>query len=138
MVKHVYIFEEIRDMPRPEDADAPPPHWRIYNAARPLPGSIEWTGEFLHGVFYAAIDPDDDRADWMEERCLSLDGHLVTFVPKDEVVQWVHAYYAKEYPRTKIDWDNVDYKDMVMSWLNYHRRMEEEGRDADDPSPTPE
>ena len=29
----------------------------IYNAARPFPAHQEWTGEFLHGVFFGAIFP---------------------------------------------------------------------------------
>ena len=37
--------------------DAPsgiPDGWLIVNAPRPLLGEVTWTGEFRHGVFYAA------------------------------------------------------------------------------------
>lgn len=33
--------------------------WRIFNAHRPMWGTQEWRGPFIHGVWYAAIDPKD-------------------------------------------------------------------------------
>lgn len=50
--------------PRPE---AIPASWTIYNAPRPLYGDTEWRGDFLTGIFYAAVDPNADiaTATWM-------------------------------------------------------------------------
>jgi len=97
--------------------------WRIFNAPRPLPGSVTWDGEFHHGIFYAAIDPEDDYATELEERCISLDGHLVIPIEKEEVVEWCRAYYAAEYPKDAIDVTEIDYEDLVMSWVGYHEQF---------------
>lgn len=54
-----------------------PPEWIIYNAPRPLYGSpgreylgatrLCWQGDFVAGVFYAAVDPQDlDAALWRQ------------------------------------------------------------------------
>jgi len=49
-------FHTIRT--RPENI---PEDWSIYNAPRPIPGEIVWDGDFLHGVFYAAVPPEAER-----------------------------------------------------------------------------
>lgn len=36
--------------------------WVIFNAPRPLAGDRRWTGDFIAGVFYAAVDPNGDDA----------------------------------------------------------------------------
>lgn len=36
-----------------------PGDWIIINAPRPIPGDIQWQGDFRHGIFYAALNPDD-------------------------------------------------------------------------------
>ena len=45
--------------PRPAHV---PAAWPIFNAPRPLCGTVTWTGEFLTGIFYAAVDPADPAA----------------------------------------------------------------------------
>lgn len=47
---------------RPADI---PAGWTIYNAPRPLYGDTEWLGDFLAGMFYAAVDPNSNEAAWM-------------------------------------------------------------------------
>lgn len=108
-------------LPHPEDRAPFPPSWRMFNAARPIPGTVTWTGDFFHGVFYAVISPDDPDAEYYERRCIELDGRLLVPIPRDEIVRWCRAFYATEYPNHEIDWEKVNYRDMVMSWINYHR-----------------
>lgn len=58
--------------------------WLILNAARPLIGTLlpeggraHWQGEFLFGVYYAAVDPSADDADWALGQNLRLDAKLI-------------------------------------------------------------
>lgn len=44
---------------RPEGV---PEGWAIFNAARPLSGTKTWQGEFVSGIYYAAINPADRNA----------------------------------------------------------------------------
>lgn len=63
-------------------AEAPEGAW-IFNAPRPLYGAVTWQGEFVHGIFYAAILPADDYAENFIRQNVSLDG-------------WVLCYFSKE------------------------------------------
>ena len=110
------------ERPEPNDCEIPA-GWQIYNAARPLPGTIVWEGEFHHGIFYAAVDPKDPYAATWRQGCIDLDGHLVVPISKDEVRDWCRAYYKQEYPKVQIDIDEFDYEDLVMSWLGYHEQF---------------
>ncbi len=38
--------------------------WQVVNAPRPIPGEVEWTGEFRHGCFYAAGDTGKFGKTW--------------------------------------------------------------------------
>ena len=44
---------------------APDSGYRIFNAPRPLVGHETWQGAFYSGIFYAAIDDNQDDAEWM-------------------------------------------------------------------------
>lgn len=81
-----------------------PEDWMIFNAPRPLYGTKEWnTGPFLHGVWYAAIAPDEERKDWMVERNVSLDGWLVFYHTAEELAAIAFEYYEKNYPNVEVD-----------------------------------
>jgi len=124
-LRRVFLIEGTsrEKIPHPPARDPFPANWRVFNAARPIPGTETWTGDFLHGIFYAAIDPQDPDADMWEKRCIELDGHLLVPIPRDEVMRWARAFYAEQYPNHPIDWDNVDYRDVATSWLNYHKNL---------------
>lgn len=72
-----------------------PPSWLIFNAPRPLWGTRTWEGDFLHGVFYAAIDPDDQFAENMIRANVDDDGWLLVWVTWDYVLSWF-VDYAKD------------------------------------------
>ena len=62
---------------RPEDI---PIHWYIFNATRPLPGRITWTGDWLAGIYYAAMPVQDEQA---IKDALELGGRLVEYMPDE-------------------------------------------------------
>lgn len=78
------------------------PDWYIFNAPRPLPGHVTWTADFLHGVFYAAINPHEKNAVWLAEQCISLDGWVIVFVDKEQIYREVQAHYDTHFPDSGI------------------------------------
>lgn len=72
--------------------------WPIFNAPRPLCGHMEWQGEFEHGIFYVAVDPDGYGAEGFVERNISLDGWLVEYWLKEKAVDAGRQYLLKKYP----------------------------------------
>ncbi len=76
-----------------QHAGAIAPSWIIFNAARPIPGHVTWQGEFLSGVFYAAIDPAGDRAEYYTQRCVALDAKQLLFVSEEQVYEELQAWY---------------------------------------------
>ena len=70
-----------------------PIEWTIYNAPRPLYGSICWQGDFCKGVFYAAVDPADPDAAWMVRRNEELDADVLHYVTEEQAFQGGRARY---------------------------------------------
>ena len=61
---------------RPYTGDIPsevPKSWIIFNAPRPIHGHVQWQGDFLSGVFYAAVDPESVSRGWMIQDNQALD-----------------------------------------------------------------
>ncbi|MBU1747582.1 MAG: hypothetical protein KKA73_07830 [Chloroflexi bacterium] len=67
--------------------------WPIYNAPRPLCGTVTWerTGCGA-GRFFAAIDPADPYAPAFTRRCAQDDAFLLVFATQEEVETWARAY----------------------------------------------
>jgi hypothetical protein len=95
--------------------DEVPESWEIWNAARPIPGHKDWTGEFRCGVFYVGIDPDADYADEYRERCQSLDAYLCVKVPRAEVESWGREFCELH----DVNYDDFDFSVIVKSWYNH-------------------
>lgn len=81
----------------------------IFNAPRPLPGTVWWTGEFRHGTFYVGIDPivehDDEfiRKTWMLQECKDLDAWPVVVVTNEMILAACKEHAAEaEYPWEEI------------------------------------
>lgn len=99
--------------PRPEEA---PEGWQIHNAPRPLFGTRTWVGTFIHGIFYAAIDPADEYAQtWIKENS-SLDAYNLEFVERECAIQTAYAFYQEHYPQT-ISWIDLSDSDVVAMML---------------------
>lgn len=65
-----------------------PESWVVFNAARPLPGHEYWEGEFHHGIFYAAINPEGYNAHNILKSNIALDGWLVHYYNENLYQEW--------------------------------------------------
>lgn len=65
-----------------------PENWDIFNAPRPLPGTICWQGEFVHGRWYCAVDPSDEFLKRSLEAINCLDGWRVIYDCEDQYQRW--------------------------------------------------
>ncbi len=98
------------------DGQEIPDNYIIFNAPRPLYGQITWQGEFKHGIFYAALDPDDKYTGQGIRENESLDGWFCKWVTWAEVMEWAIGYYA--------DYDidvspDVDQRDIESAWAEH-------------------
>jgi hypothetical protein len=80
-----------------------PPGWEVYNAPRPLFGTRIWQGDFISGVFYAAIDPNDPEADRLRENNKNLDAVRLEFVTRQSVIAEMVKYYNQKYSSERVD-----------------------------------
>lgn len=80
---------------RPQDI---PESWMIFNAPRPLYGHKEWQGEFEHGVFYVAVNPDEYGADGFIKENVRNDGWLAKYWSKEDAIAEAKRYLSEEYP----------------------------------------
>lgn len=120
MPQRRYVVENFHEY-NPHQAGGIPEDWEVWNASRPLYGEITWQGEFLCGVFYAALDPNDPYCQERRKRNQELDGYLITYVGKDIINEYGLAR-CEEYG---IDPERFSYDDFVRSWLNNQRREDE-------------
>lgn len=93
---------KIVNFSRPKEA---PEGWEIYNAPRPLFGTQNsdgkvhtWEGEFISGIFYAAINPDDTDADMWREENEKLHATRLEYVTRQSVIDEMVRYYKQRYP----------------------------------------
>jgi hypothetical protein len=92
----------------------------IFNAARPIYGHNEWQGDFAYGRFYAAVDPNKDRADWMIEENRTLDAWILEYIPREEFIARARAYFRNAFPKLA-DKAEEKYSDdqFIESYKNY-------------------
>jgi len=97
--------------------------YTVYNAPRPLYGHELWQGDFRHGVFYAAVAPDNldefNDAPTFHQRNQELDGYTCEIITKESVMAY-GAKVAEEYNRTLADFD---YEDIVRSFVGWLHRQ---------------
>ena len=111
-----------------------PEGWRIFNAPRPLYGTLRsvdgqvapetWDGDFLHGTIYAAVDPEDPNAPmWVGNNGLA-DAQEIQYITKQQAfdvsLRWSQASdYAAEIAEVDLTEDNRwDMIDKGMRLLN--------------------
>lgn len=75
-----------------------PETWIVFNAPRPLYGHEEWQGEFQHGIFYVAVDPDGYGAEGFIRESTSLDGWLVEYWTVENALKAARRHLLKKYP----------------------------------------
>ena len=100
------------------------PDWGIWNAPRPLYGHHHWTGPFLSGVHYVAIDPHGDYADDYREESRKLDGRLLRWVTWDDVLEKVRWYYAALIEDDDIVLDDFSERDIVTTYYRVKDKEE--------------
>ena len=97
--------------------------WTVYNAPRPLLGHELWQGEFRHGIFYAAVAPDDldefGDAPTFHKRNQENDGHTCEIISKEAVM----VYGAKMAEKYNLTLAEVDYDDIVQSFVGWLGRQ---------------
>ncbi len=83
-----------------------PADWLIFNAPRPLVGSeppdhkangndfLEWNGEWVRGLYFAAVNPKDPLAAHQVKQNVDLDAYLVRYMTEADVRAWFHRYYV--------------------------------------------
>ena len=105
---------------RPEEA---PDGWLVFNAPRPLCGSrlpddsrACWTGDFVTGVLYAAVNPKpadavyDAPQMWIDEN-RKLDARIVTWVSEEDHRARMMAWFDEFYVPYAIEKYDVDVRD---------------------------
>lgn len=99
--------------PEKASGDYAPGEYVFFNAARPLYGGVTWTGDFRHGVFYAAVNLAHEGAQREIENNLSLDGHPVVVLTQEVIERrfaeiCVEQSRRMERPIDPADWDFED------------------------------
>ena len=76
-----------------------PPHWNIYNAPRPIYGTegYEWRDDCFCGVFYAAVDPDDEMAQRWDERNAELDARVIVYMSEEDALAKARSYLTDKH-----------------------------------------
>lgn len=100
-----------------------PDGWHIYNASRPFPAHETWVGDFLHGVFFGAIDPDGEWAEDYRCRAVELDAHRLVFHKHEDVETWGRAFCAQ----LGVDYDSFKFGDVAQSFLRHKRQEADDG-----------
>lgn len=91
----------------------------VYNAPRPLYGVDVWQDDFRHGVFYAAVLPENHVFDefgdaaFQHKRNKELDGYECQIVTRKQVMK----YGEKLAEKYNVDLDEFDYEDIVVSFI---------------------
>ena len=117
--KTVTIFR----MPESARQDEPD-GWLLFNAPRPLYGHREWRGDFVHGVFYAAVNPRGERAEWMICENAKLDGWVIRYYGEAEILE--HAQHTADKYGYTLDrlMGLATMKDVEASWRLAHGKEE--------------
>lgn len=102
---------------RPTEA---PEGWPIHNAPRPLYGQKVWQGDFVHGVFYAAVDPADEYSPGFIKGNEQNDAYELVYMSKEQAMNEALEYYRSTFPSVypKIDTSDEDHQRMVIEgWI---------------------
>jgi len=90
----------------PHESQHVPAESLIYNAARPIYGQVQWTGDFVSGVFYTAVDPKNSLAQEWDELNRQQDATVLVYFTEAEAFEAAKAYYLETYSRE--EWDGLE------------------------------
>ncbi len=86
-----------------------PNDWVIMNASRPFMGHEMWTGDFVSGVFYAALNQKESNYEAKLNFNQSQDATILEYVSRQDVVDEMIAYY-QDYPEL---WNRIKESDFI-------------------------
>ncbi len=101
-----------------------PPGWPVYNAPRPLYGEPTWTGDFIHGIFYATVDPLYEYSSGLITRNADADAWELIWVSEEQAVIEAMQRMTDEYPNEAAEIDPMDPEHrewLVASWRERQR-----------------
>lgn len=96
-----------------------PETWEFYNAPRPIYGTEEWGGPFIRGVFWTAVDPDDQMADHMRQRNAELDAARIHFRSVEDHEGQVTEYGLYMAGRYGLDINELDRAEVERDYLSH-------------------
>lgn len=114
---------------RPVEA---PEGWTIFNAPRPLFGSLHpvtedavtWTGDFATGRLYAAVSPTDElRHKWLQQN-KRLAAVVLHYISEDEAKQMARTYIAENIDQDipeeifAMMWKDIFYSELAWSIID--------------------
>lgn len=98
--------------------------WKIYNAPRPLYGTVTWVDpkHGIEGWFFAAINPfDEDAARWTKHT-LEWDGCLLIYVSQEDWHKRVMEYGKQLAEEYHVDLSDFDFKEIEATYRNSLKR----------------
>jgi len=104
-------------MPRPQGV---PEHYLICNAPRPIIGDMLWEGDFIHGRFYAALDPENPEFDICVRENTALDAWHLIFWTEAEARDRVKEAYPKYAHKV----DSLSFEQLYDTFRNVMKREE--------------
>jgi hypothetical protein len=89
-----------------------PAGWEVYNATRPIPGTLTWINFTSGASFWAAVDPADPDAELYRKHLSELDAaRIVWWDDMPAIRERIQAYYDERMPgRVKV----ADYDDRTV------------------------
>jgi len=101
-----------------------PDGWILFNAPRPIYGHREWQGQFWHGVFYAAVNPKGERAEWMIRENAMLDAWVIRYYGEAEIEAHAKATADRYGYTLEHLMELASKKHLEESWLAQHGSVE--------------
>lgn len=90
-----------------------PTNWIIFNALTPIWGHKTWRGDFIHGSFYAAINPNENQAEYMINENISFGAWVIEYITMKDIDEWIINHAAE----IGIDPSEFDLEDKIDSYF---------------------
>ncbi len=103
-----------------------PDGWLVFNAPRPLYGSLPshvWEGNFIFGIFCAAVDPQGEFAALWVKQNIQLHATLLNFITRDQVMGWAREFCSAY---SEVNVDDMDWEAIRFSYFVHHQAHETE------------
>lgn len=88
----------------------------IFNAPRPLYGHNLWLGKCVCGIFYAAVNPGGEHAEFYICENILLGAYVCKYITFDDMRTWVRQFCADN----DYDMSELDDNDIRQSYFSEH------------------